>query len=134
MQYAERLAKRVKKVLYNQVQQKGYEIEVKLIQKQGNNKKLSISDTSENNISSFEYIKIILTSHDLEIYPMDIGDNPDDILDFISIENESQIKEKTVDEAKIIEYKNNSYIVTLVSPTTLAGQLIIKECRAKKVK
>lgn len=135
MTYADKLAARVKNVLKRQVQDKGYEVDAVLSKKKGNIEKLGISDTGEDTDIAFSnLIKIIITSHDVELFPMELGDNPDDILDFIWIGDESISTDKHVNEAMTLTYLDNEYTVTIASPTNLGTNLVIKECRAKKVR
>ncbi len=133
--YAEKLAIRVKNVLRRQVQEKGYEVDAILFQKEGDADKLSISNTGMDSKVIFSIpVKIIVTSHDIELFPMELGDNPDNTLDFIWIENENIQPEQKVNEGMMLRYLDNEYTITIASPTGLGNNLVIKECQAKKVR
>lgn len=133
MAYAQRLAVRIRNVLKMQVQDKGYEVQATLIKKQLNDgKNLSLTATSETS-QKRSVIKIIVTEFDQEEWPMELGDNSQEKLDFISIETEETPLEERVEENNFINYDAGKYKVRTVSPTGLGGLLIIKECRAEKV-
>ncbi len=133
MAYAQRLAARIRNVLKMQVQDKGYEVQATLIKKQLNDgKNLSLTATSETSQKQ-AVIKIIVTEFDQEEWPMELGDNSQEKLDFISIETEGTPVEARVEENNFISYDAGEYKVRMVSPTGLGGLLIIKECKAEKV-
>lgn len=133
MAYAQRLATRIRNVLKMQVQDKGYEVQATLIKKQLNDgKNLSLTATTESSQKQAS-IKIIVTEFGQEEWPMELGDNSQEKLDFISIETESTPTEEQVEESNFISYAEGKYKVKTVFPTGLGGMLIIKECRAEKV-
>ena len=68
------------------------------------------------------------------MFPMPLGDNPEELLDFIRIEQDNAPVDERVEEGLLLEYDDKSYEIIMVSPTGLGGVLVIKECRAKKVK
>ncbi|OXM84603.1 hypothetical protein [Paenibacillus rigui] len=133
---AAKLAEKVKRVLQKQIRAKGYEAEALLLTPiEKNLRKLNITDTGENTPEPHsENIKIVVTSHGIKENSTELGDNPDEILEFIVIEDGSESELKKVEEDRILIYLGKKYIVELVSPATLAGQLIIKEVTAKAVR
>lgn len=133
---AAKLAEKVKRVLQKQIRAKGYEVEALLLTPiEKNLRKLNITDTGENTPEPHsENIKIVVTSHGIKENSTELGDNPDEILEFIVIEDGSESELKKVEEDRILIYLGKKYIVELVSPATLAGQLIIKEVTAKAVR
>ncbi|MDR6883026.1 hypothetical protein [Bacillus sp. 3255] len=132
---AGKLAIKVKRVLEKQIKTKGYETEaILLTSSEINPRKLSLEDSEDDTPFLPEMIKIVVTSHTLQENPTEVGDNPDVVLDFIVIEDGSESVQRQVQEGKILIYNNKKYIIDLVSPATLAGQLIIKEVTAKDVK
>ncbi|MBU7314056.1 hypothetical protein [Paenibacillus oleatilyticus] len=133
---AAKLAIKVRKVLQKQIRAKGYEVEAELLSPDKlNPSRLNISDTGENDpIPHKETIRIVVTSHELVENPTGIGDNPNEMLEFIVIEDGTEPERKRVQEGRILLYNAKRYNITLVSPATLAGLLIIKEVTAKAVK
>ncbi|MCM3272642.1 hypothetical protein [Paenibacillus elgii] len=133
---AAKLALKVRKVLQKQIRAKGYEVDAKLLSPEKiNHSRLNISDTGENDPDPYkETIRIVVTSHGLVENPTDIGDNPNEMLEFIVIEDGTEPDRMQVQEGRILLYNTKRYNITLVSPATLAGLLIIKEVTAKAVK
>ncbi|WP_340701666.1 hypothetical protein [Brevibacillus borstelensis] len=132
-----KLSAKVKAIIDRHIRQKGYEIEVELeipAPDAINRSQLSIMDDGTGYGSpSKETVKIVVTGHDLEENPTSIGDNPDEILNFISIEDGTEPDHRQVKEGRILVYNGKRFDIQLVAPAMLAGQLIIKECRARSV-
>lgn len=133
MAYAQNLAKRIQSVLKRQVQDKGYEVTAHLIQTVGT-ETLSIMNFEDSPPLTKAPIKIVITQFDEAMFPMPLGDNPEELLDFIRIEQDNAPVDERVEEGLLLEYDDKSYEIMMVSPTGLGGVLVIKECRAKKVK
>ena len=133
MAYAQNLAKRIQSVLKRQVQDKGYEVTAHLIQTVGT-ETLSIMNFEDSPPLTKAPIKIVITQFDEAMCPMPLGDNPEELLDFIRIEQDNAPVDERVEEGLLLEYDDKSYEIIMVSPTGLGGVLVIKECRAKKVK
>ncbi|MDO3680633.1 hypothetical protein [Paenibacillus ehimensis] len=133
---AAKLALKVRKVLQKQIRAKGYEVGAELLSPEKlNPSRLNISDTGENDPDpNKETIRIVVTFHGLVENPTGIGDNPNEMLEFIVIEDGTEPDIKQVQEGRILLYNAKRYNITLVSPATLAGLLIIKEVTAKAVK
>jgi hypothetical protein len=133
-----KLATQVKKIIAKHIQGKGYEVEASLLTPSSttlNRDQSSLTD--EGNPSDQpheELIKIVVTAHEEDENTTNLGDNPNVVLDFISIENGDEPDVRRVEEGRILVYLGKRYVVNLVAPATLAGQLIIKECRARSVK
>ncbi|UED70690.1 hypothetical protein [Brevibacillus sp. HD3.3A] len=132
-----KLSNKVRRIIDRHIRQKGYEIEVELETVNPNNftrNPLTIwDDGTEGGEPHKETVKIVVTGHDLEENSTPIGDNPDEVLNFISIETGTEPDERQIKEGRILQYNNKRYNILLVAPATLAGQLIIKECKAKAV-
>ncbi|MCP1306489.1 hypothetical protein [Paenibacillus tyrfis] len=133
---ASKLALKVRKVLQKQIRAKGYEVDAELLSPEKiNPSRLNISDAGEKDPDPHkETIRIVVTSHGLVENPTGIGDNPNEMLEFIVIEDGTEPERKQVQEGRILIYNAKRYNITLVSPATLAGLLIIKEVTAKAVK
>lgn len=132
---ATKLAGKVKRVLLKQIRMKGYEVDALLITPaEINPPKLSIMDDGDGPGPHSELIKIVVTSHGIDENPTDIGDNPNETLEFIVIEDESDPDPRQVQEGRLLDYNSKRYNITLISPAKLAGQLIIKEVTAKAVR
>lgn len=133
---AAKLALKVRRVLEKQIRSKGYEVEAVLLTPEEKNlKRLSITDTGQDKPEPHsETIKIVVTSHGLNENPTDLGDNPNEQLEFIVIEDGTEPDRRQVQEGRILVYNNKRYNVMLVSPATLAGLLIIKEVTARAVR
>ncbi|WP_010502802.1 hypothetical protein [Paenibacillus elgii] len=133
---AAKLALKVRKVLQKQIRAKGYEVDAELLSpEQINLSRLNISDTGEYDPDPHkETIRIVVTSHGLVENPTGIGDNHNEMLEFIVIEDGTEPDRRQVQEGRILLYNAKRYNITLVSPATLAGLLIIKEVTAKAVK
>ncbi|WP_027416213.1 hypothetical protein [Aneurinibacillus terranovensis] len=133
---AVKLSYKVRKIIDKHIRQKGYETDATLEHPAtgvSNRNQLSITDTGQP-VSEQIPIKIVVTAHDEMVFPMELGDNPNEILDFIVIEDEMTPDKERVKEGGILVYQGKRYTVTLAAPATLAGNLIIKECRGKLVK
>lgn len=133
MAYAQKLAARIRNVLEKQVQEKGYEVEVLLINKKQNDNEGLMLTSIEDAAESRNIIKIIVTEFDQEEWPMELGDNSRGTLDFIRIETENTPEGEQIMESNLLEYAGEIYHVVAVAPTGLGGLLIIKECKAEKV-
>jgi hypothetical protein len=132
---AAKLATKVQRVLQKQIKAKGYEVTVVLLTVVTPNPEgLSIVDVGGGPDPHSETIKIVVTAHDLKENATDIGDNPDEVLEFIVIEDGTEPDALQVKEGRILLYDNKRFNIELASPSTLAGQLIIKEVIAKAVK
>lgn len=132
---APQLASKVNRIILKHIRSKGYEADVILctpIEK--NKRKLSIEDEEDSSLNEHkETIKVVITSHGIDKNAMELGDNPIEKLSFIVISDTALEDRQRVKESKIIEYADKRFEITLVSPATLGGQLIIKECEAEKV-
>ena len=134
-----KLSNKVRRIIDRHIRQKGYEIEVVLetlapVPDVVNRDRVSIWDAGEGNSRTHtEVVKIVVTGHDLEENSTPLGDNPDEVLNFISIEDGTESDDRQIKEGRIIIYNSKRYNILLVAPATLAGQLIIKECKAKAV-
>ena len=133
MAYAQNLAKRIQSVLKRQVQDKGYEVTAHLIQTVGT-ETLSIMNFEDSPPLTKAPVQLVITTLDEAMFPMPLGDNPEELLDFIRIEQDNAPVDERVEEGLLLEYDDKSYEIMMVSPTGLGGVLVIKECRAKKVK
>lgn len=131
-----KLSAKVKRIIDKHIRQKGYEVEAQLLStppESLNRDQLSIMDEGQEENLHQESIKIVVTAHDIDEEPTKLGDNPTEKLEFISIENDDDPDEKRVQEGRFLVYNSKRFNIILVSPATLAGQLIIKECKARSV-
>ncbi|MCI1696472.1 hypothetical protein [Aneurinibacillus aneurinilyticus] len=134
---AERLAYKVRRIIQRHIRDKNYELAVLLetpAPDTKNRKTFSLEDEGTSTPPDKKEIKIVITAHSIDENATEIGDNPDEILEFISIEDGSEPEEKQVQEGMMLLYNGKKYNVQLVAPATLAGMLIIKECTARSVK
>jgi hypothetical protein len=132
---ASKLAEKVKRVLQKQIREKGYEVDA-ILQTPAviNPPGLSIADTGTLMPPHEETIKIVVTSHGIHDNPTNIGDNPNETLEFIVIEDGTEPDARQVMEGRILVYNGKRYKITLSSPATLAGLLIIKEVSGMAVR
>jgi hypothetical protein len=132
-----KLAAQVKKIIAKHIQGKGYEVDVLLLTPSPaslNRDQSSLTDEGQSDDPHDENIKIVVTAHQEDENATNLGDNPNIMLDFISIESGDEPNERKVEEGRILVYLDQRYVISLAAPATLAGQLIIKECRARSVK
>jgi len=130
-----KLSDKVKNIIQKHIRQKGYEVDVILKTPATgveNRDELSIEDEGQPEPHK-ETIKIVVTGHDTKENPMELGDNPDEVLEFIVLDDSGEPDERKVKESRLMEYDGKEFKITLVAPATLAGQLVIKECQAKRV-
>lgn len=132
---APQLASKVNRIILKHIRSKGYEADVVVCSPiEKNRKKLSIENEEDGLLNEHrETIKVVITSHGIDKNSMELGDNPIEKLSFIVINDTALEDRQQVKESRIIEYDNKRFEITLVSPATLGGQLIIKECEAEKV-
>lgn len=134
---ADKLALKVRRIIQRHIKNKNYELAVLLetpAPETKNRKVFSLEDEGPPAPPTQQEIKIVVTAHSIDENATEIGDNPDEILEFISIEDGSEPPEKQVKEGMMMLYNGKKYDVQLVAPATLAGLLIIKECTARSVK
>jgi hypothetical protein len=133
---APKLADKVKAIILKHIRSKGYEADVilqTLTPDVYNRDKLSIEDEGQPDPHR-ETIKIVITAHDTKQTSMALGDNPVETLEFIVLDDSSEPDERQIREGRVLEYDGKEFSITLADPASLAGQLIIKECRAERVK
>lgn len=131
---ASKLAKKIKRIIDRHIKQKSYEIDVILQTLTGEEKISGLSIINNDPPTPVsETIKIVVTGHSIDEEATALGDNPIQKLDFISIENDIESPEKRVEEGKVLVYDGKHFNIILVSPATLAGELIIKECQARSM-
>lgn len=132
---ASKLAGKVKAIILKHIRAKGYEAEVILLTPAPgvqNRDQLSIEDEGQPEPHR-EIVKIVVTSHDIKESPMELGNHPAEVLEFIVLEDSEEPKERKIAEGHNLLYEGKKYGINLVAPATLAGQLIIKECQAERV-
>ncbi|UED72151.1 hypothetical protein [Brevibacillus sp. HD3.3A] len=137
-----KLAGKVQRIIDRHIRKKGYEVEVILeTPKEGmiNRPKFSLEDDGTdddgNPIQMHQAsIKVVITGHKIDEDATPIGDNPVKLLDFIVIDDTELPQASQVEEGRFLVYNGERYNIILVSPASLAGILIIKECQARSVK
>lgn len=77
-------------------------------------------------------IKIILSGHNQELFPMELGDNSDDFIEFSVFENDDTKDEQKVKESRFIIYNNEKYIVKKVFISSIGGSVFLKDCLARR--
>ena len=130
-----KLSGKVKIIILKHIRAKGYEVDIILKTPAPgveNRDELSIEDEGQSEPHK-ETIKIVVTAHDTKENPMELGDNPDEVLEFIVLDDSAESDERQVKESRLLDYAGKEFIITLAAPATLAGQLVIKECQAKRV-
>lgn len=131
-----KLAGKVRAIIEKHIRAKGYEVEV-ILQTVApgveNRDQLSIADEGQP-APRRETIKIVVTAHNINEDAMELGDNPAEELKFIVLDDSSEPDERQVKEGRILEYGGKEFEVKLAAPASLAGQLVIKECRAERVR
>ena len=132
---ASKLASKVNKIILKHIRGKGYEEEVILCSPINTNTSgFSIEDEGDTVSNEHEEkIKIVVTAHESDENPTELGDNPIEKLSFIVISDEDLPDINQVKESRIIKCRGKRFKITLVAPARLGGQLIIKECEAEKV-
>jgi hypothetical protein len=131
-----KLAGKVKAIIAKHIQAKGYETDAVLKTPAAdveNRDELSITDEGQPDPHA-ETVRIVVTAHDIEENAMELGDNPAEVLEFIVIEDGTEPDARQVKEGRLLGYDGKEFEIKLAAPATLAGQLIIKECRAERVK
>lgn len=131
-----KLAGKVRAIIDKHIRAKGYEVEVVLQTPAPgveNRDDLSITDEGQPEPNR-ETIKIVVTAHDKNENPLGLGDRTVEELKFIVLDDSAEPDERQVKESRILEYDGKEFEIKLVAPASLAGQLIIKECRAERVK
>lgn len=130
-----KLAEKVRAIIDKHIRAKGYEVEVILktpAPSVENRDQLSITDEGQPGPHE-ETIKIVVTAHDTNENPMELGDNPKETLEFIVLDDSSESDARQAKEGRILFYDGKDFEIKLAAPATLAGQLIIKECMAERV-
>lgn len=130
-----KLAEKVRAIIDKHIHAKGYEVEVVLKTPAAgveNRDELSIMDEGQPDPHA-EIIKIVVTAHDIDEKPMELGDDPKETLEFIVLDDSTESDVRQVKEGRILTYDGKDFEIKLAAPATLAGQLIIKECMAERV-
>lgn len=126
----------------NWLRKAGCEITVTLIQKQGDENQLGISDTGDKTKVSESLIKIILVTRGTDKNGvgevqngMELGDNTDVYLEFVCLPIDIQDSEGNI-EIQIgnkIVYKDEEYMVFENLPVKFGNTLLINQYTAKRV-
>lgn len=77
-------------------------------------------------------IKIIVCSHNEEMFTTSIGDNPKKYLEFAVFENDDTEDEAKVKEGRWIIFDDTKYVIKKVYPSNLIGHTFLKDCIAQK--
>lgn len=136
MMKVSKLTKMIRKVLKNVIQDPGYETDAIMLIPDPtvmNRSQLSIEDTGQIQPKQVT-VKIVVVGFKDELNPTDIGDNSNGPLEFIRIEDGTELDELQVKEGREIIWNGRKFMVVSVLPYLFGNAIVGKECKAELVR